>query len=546
MSVISTFIKKIFKTHNNETVNWEEKFKASQQENKRLQQEKERLSEELKERVDLVDDALRAEPVENSIIKNFADLIENDFKKELCNIEKGANSAENLSKLERILNEMQLIANCPKLHSKTIGAVGGGFSSGKSSFINSFFTSSEVELAKGVRPVTAIPSYVICDKDSAIQGISDNGGVFTIPTETYKKISHALLKKFKFDLKKIIKYITVLTPMEENYFKYLCLIDTPGYNAPGSGNTAYDFETARKYIKDAEFLIWTVDSDKGTIPKSDINFLDNLEFGKNPNKHLYIVINKAQLKKESDIKKIIDEIEETLDNDFSYAGISAYNSIKKEILASRKSNIYEFLTEHNKPSKKYAELSGMLLYVFKSYENEINRDYNEKDKKSKEVKKLRLQTLKEIDIDNTSNIERDLNKLERDLKPSEDLATRLGRVTVIKDKFAACLDNFCDSMGIDRNKLSEITADLQKSKTNVSSNIKTVTVPTETSVSAKQPVAEIKSTGNYYSDTAPAYVPAYKMKREKRRQIMNWIWGSLCIILIITLIINIIRNLLIS
>jgi len=527
MSVIKDLFKKNIKTHDNETV--------SIKDYEKLSEEKKELKEIISS-YDLVSDAHNAEPVENPIIKNFADLIENDFKKELCNIEKVANSAENLTKLEYILNEMQFIANCPKLHSKTIGAVGGGYSSGKSSFINSFFTGSKVKLAEGLKPVTAIPSYVICDKDSAIQGISDKGGVFPIKTEIYKKISHELLKKFKFDLKKIIKYITVLTPMEENYFKNLCLIDTPGYNAPGSGDTAYDFETARKYIKDAEFLIWSVDIEKGTIPNSDISFLEKLEFGIKPNKHLYVVVNKAQLKKENDIIKILDEIEETLDKNFSYAGISAYNSKKKEVLASRKRDIYEFLAEHNKPSRKYEELSGMLNDVFKSYEKEIRRDNNEKDKMRKEVKTLRLETLKEIDIDDTSNnFERGFKNLEGFFKQSEDLTKRLERVTVICNKFMTCLDDFCDSMGIDRGKhvekLSEIAADLSRNRTNVV---------------CEQPVAKISGGIKDSIDKSAYYVPPYKIKAEKKKRAMNLFLSSLCVILLIILIINIIMNLLLS
>jgi hypothetical protein len=249
--------------------------------------------------------------------------------------------------------------------------------------------------------------------------------------------------------------------MENKYFDNLCLIDTPGYNPPGSGNTAYDFETARKYIKDAEFLIWTVNIEDGTITKSDIDFLKNLEFGNNtdhPNKHLYIVASKAQVKTKDNIESILDKFEETLDDhDFSYEGISAYDSKKNELHTSRKKNIYEFLTEHNKSNRKYAELKGMIHNVFKQYIGKIHEDYDEKAAKRKEVKTLLLRALEggNIGLDDSSNkLEDGLNKLLRYFQSSEDLAKQIERVTVTRDKFMTCLDNFCDNMGIERKESS--------------------------------------------------------------------------------------------
>ena len=458
MSFITAFSKKVFHLfHKSETVKikgLEDKIKTMQQDNESLAKEVSENREKIRN-FDLVSDALKAEPVKNSFIDEFASLIDNDYSKELCNHVPGVNDAENLKIMQQILEEMKLIANCPNLHSKGIGAVGGGFSSGKSSFINSFFVGSEVKLAEGIKPVTAIPSYVICDQDSAIHGISFRGGLFPITIDMYKEISHEFLKSFSFDLKEIVTYTTVLTPMEEKYFKNLCLIDTPGYNPPDSGNTAHDFETARKYIKDAAFLIWIVGLDtNGTVPKSDIDFLSNLEFGANQNKPLYIVANKAQLKTKDDIENILDKFEETLDDfDISYAGISAYNSMKKELHASRKSDIYEFLAGHNKPSTKYADLKGMLHDVFKQYVGKVHEDDEEKNTKRKEVKTLLLNALESGNIgldDTSSKLEEGLNKLLRYFQSKEDLDKRIQRVTVTRDKFMACLDNFCDAMGIER------------------------------------------------------------------------------------------------
>ena len=105
----------------------------------------------------LVTDILKVVPADNVHIQQFHRLVRNDFK-EFCNKAVELNQMDDMELFEKIENEMNLIAHCPPIHSKTIGAIGGGFSSGKSSFINSFMLDDTVKLATGIIPVTVIPS----------------------------------------------------------------------------------------------------------------------------------------------------------------------------------------------------------------------------------------------------------------------------------------------------------------------------------------------------------------------------------------------------
>jgi hypothetical protein len=419
--------------------------------------DKEIIINEIKIRkYNFVSDALNAKRVENKYLIEFASLIENDYKKEFCNIESGTNDAENLRKLDQVLKEMQLITNCPLLYGKTIGAIGGGFSSGKSSFINSFITESKVKLAEGPTPVTVIPSYVICDQDTKINGISFRGGHFSISHEVYDEISHEFVKSFTFDLKELIKYTTVHVPMVNQYFDHLCLIDTPGYD---SGNSKQDYETAQKIIKDADFLIWSIAIDKnGTIPNSDIDFIYKLDLDKN--KPIYIVANKAQLITPNNRERKLDEFETILnDYDILYDGITAYNSYKKELLSSRKCDIYEFLSRHNKPSKKYNELRKIVNDVFKQYKVNIINEYEEKKVHREKVKLLLYNSLAtgKISIDDESSILEDgLNELLHYFSRKEVYDERIIRVDKLEEKFIKCLNGFCDDIGIDRKENSNM------------------------------------------------------------------------------------------
>lgn len=118
-------------------------------------------------------DILNAKPEENTYIKKFDSLVKDDFSV-FCDSVRDLNQMKDARDFDEIKEQMRLIANCPPLHSKMVGAVGGGFSSGKSSFINSFM-SGGVKLAEGIRPVTAIPSYVISGESPSINGLSYRG-----------------------------------------------------------------------------------------------------------------------------------------------------------------------------------------------------------------------------------------------------------------------------------------------------------------------------------------------------------------------------------
>lgn len=403
---------------------------------------------------------LNAKPEENTYIKKFDSLVKDDFSV-FCDSVRDLNQMKDVHDFDEIKNQMRLIANCPPLHSKTVGAVGGGFSSGKSCFINSFM-SGGVTLTEGIRPVTAIPSYVISGERPSIHGLSYRGGNFEIKEDLYKAISHEMLKKLKFDLKHILSYITVETNLDSSLFSNICLIDTPGYNAPDSGSTEQDMKIAKSYIKDAKFLIWIVGLDShGTINTSDFDFLDDdeLPFGKEKGKSLYVVANKAGEVTPSNHQKILDTFRDVLEGyGFDYAGISLYDSRKRNEYLYDKMNIRDFLSMQNVSTKKYVNLALPLKEIFDRYENHI-REKNRRDKEyQSKVQKLILDGMTSNAISLTSGakskLEDGLYELKKYFKP-EDLDSSLKTISELRKKFFECLDSFCEEMGIEKQELPE-------------------------------------------------------------------------------------------
>ena len=404
---------------------------------------------------DLISDAFNAEPLENEFLDKFKTMIEDDFMMKLCNEVQGANDAKNLEKMKGVLNEMRLIAECPELHSKSIGAIGGGFSSGKSTFINSFLegVKPEEKLAEGVNPVTVIPSYVVCDTDFRISGISFEGGRFSIASEMYKNLSHDNVKKSFSFLNRLVSYAAVHAPMKSEYFSNLCLIDTPGYNPQASGSTKRDATTARDSIKKAGFLVWLIGLDvNGTIPKGDIEFLREMKlFGIKSEYPLYIVANKARVKTQSAIEEILKDFEKTLnEKHLRYEGITAYDSKSKKVYAHRKKPLFDFFAEHNKPSKRYAGLKQTLNEVFADYIGAVREKYDWADAKRKEIVSIRLDVRENVGPDEGDKLAESLNSLMKSFKLEGTLEDANKKVRDIKDSFVTCLDDFCGKAKIPR------------------------------------------------------------------------------------------------
>ncbi len=266
----------------------------------------------------LISNLLSAKQSDNQGLAEFKRIFSEDFI-DFANKESSlAEEARMILDLQNIEHELDLIVNTEGIASKNIIAIGGGFSSGKSAFVSSFFKSNEIELPIGINPVTAIPSYITSGNKDLIKGLSKKGGSINISTSLYKELSHDFVKSFDFNLKDIMPAMVIETEIEK--YDQICFIDTPGYNpAATDGFTSEDKNTAQEFLEQANTLLWLIGLDSnGTIGQTDLDFLEALDLY---DKELYIIANKADLRAESDLEDILDEIEESLEDcDIPIAG----------------------------------------------------------------------------------------------------------------------------------------------------------------------------------------------------------------------------------
>lgn len=337
-----------------------------------------RTHQQLVTKYDLVGKILSSEPVKSESFEKFKEVYARfeDFQNEEdCMAEETAATKV----MQGIMDEIRMIVSFSNIYGKNIIAIGGGFSSGKSEFANSFFEKNERLLAIGIEPTTAIPTYITSGSSTSIKGYSKNGGIFGIEENIYKTLSHQFIKEFNFNLKEILPVMAIETPLK-NYDK-ICFVDTPGYN-PSSSSENYsdeDRNTANEYLKNAKSLIWMIGLDAtGTFPKSDMDFISELDLS---GKKLYVVANKADLKGSSDIKKILSEISGQLDDaDIDFEGISAFSSTKFQEFHFEKKSLFKFLEEENRSVQVKDEIIAEIEEVMNWYKNAI------KEKKSSTAK----------------------------------------------------------------------------------------------------------------------------------------------------------------
>jgi hypothetical protein len=348
--------------------------------------------------LDFIRAALSAEPDKNKLVEEYWDLLNGKFAEFIREEEAHKDDAAMLKKMQETGKKFEEIARFNSIKGKMIGAVGGGFSSGKSAFINSLMSNTSVQLKTDMKPTTAIPAYVSCNNggEPSITGYSSvgNGAKFEISPEIFESIDHEFLKELKFNLKSIIPYITVSCPLKEGYFEKICLIDTPGYDPAGTGFSSEDYETAVQHIGTADFLIWIINiKNNGTIPDSDLTVLKQLDKDRQLN-DLYIVANQADRRTEYEINDILENIMDTLDNaGIRYEGICAYASggLKQgAIFQTHGQDLYDFFKSHNFQSHAYMDIEKAI--------NDVFDDYKEKIEKQKKKFITNLKLLDQIDI----------------------------------------------------------------------------------------------------------------------------------------------------
>ncbi|MUU45684.1 acyl carrier protein [Helicobacter pylori] len=344
-------------------------------------------TEGLKERYDLIARILNAK-MENEGLEEYQSILDNEFLEFASGVDSLKEKEIALLTLQEIQKELQLVASYPSLFQKTIVAVGGGFSAGKSTFLNNLL-GLKLKLPEDIDPTTAIPTYCLKGQREVLMGFSQNGGMVELPNLAF---DHQFLKSLGFNLKEIMPFMLLSAPSAP--FEFLCFIDTPGYNPGNQGYTGGDKEASKESLKHAQYILWLISCERGGIESDDLEFLQELyEEGK----QVFIVLSRADRRTKSQLEEVAKKIRETLkDNGIEFLGIGAYSATRyqeyKEF--SEKSKVFnsleEFLMKLNQRSEKQNEILGYLYEVHRMYEKAIEQDASKFKRYQKALHSVKL------------------------------------------------------------------------------------------------------------------------------------------------------------
>ncbi len=237
-------------------------------------------------------------------------------------------------------------------------AVGGGYSSGKSSFLNNI-TGMGAVLPTGIEPVSMINTYIsFSDKTTKliVSGENCKKHIVKLNREVLDCIQHS--SKSKMYVSSVLNELYIKLPVTKNreYLKDLVFIDTPGYNNSDNANRENgkkDSDTALDALNDADALFWCIDIEAGTISQRDIEMLNERIDSNEGDFPFVVVFNKSDKKPANEVVKILQAADKECQRKlkqqpvdiiaFSSVGESSVYSLKTKKKATSENGVMKVL-----------------------------------------------------------------------------------------------------------------------------------------------------------------------------------------------------------
>ncbi len=399
-------------------------------------------TEGLEEHYDLIARILNAK-MENEGLEEYQSVLDNEFLEFASGVDSLKEKEIALLRLQEIKKELQLVASYPSLFQKTIVAVGGGFSAGKSTFLNNLL-GLKLKLPEDMNPTTAIPTYCLKGKKEVLMGFSQNGGMVELPNLAF---DHQFLKSLGFNLKEIMPFMLLSAPSVP--FEFLCFIDTPGYNPGNQGYTGGDKQASKESLKHAKHILWLISCERGGLESDDLEFLQELyEEGK----QVFIVLSRADSRTKRQLEEIAIKIRETLkDHGIEFLGIGAYSATKYQEIKefSEKSPVFDsiekFLKKLNKRSEKHNEILSVLYDVCLAYEKAIEQDADQFKRYQKALHSIKLDLMQKGFDDFSDASFNKIESLKKEFSEQEQSKREsLAQLNQVIDLFKESIDKVFD------------------------------------------------------------------------------------------------------
>lgn len=165
---------------------------------------------------------------------------------------------------------------------KKIVALGGGFSTGKSSFLNNLMgktVEGQVRLPTDTAASTSVPTYLMhADGEESIRAINlFDSRITDLTTDDVGILAHGFEEKSNLgvSLGQLIQRMFISTPRQP--YAHIAFLDTPGYSKPDNKDYSArtDEQIAKEQLNHSDFILWFVNG--SVLPQTDIDFLKQLD-----------------------------------------------------------------------------------------------------------------------------------------------------------------------------------------------------------------------------------------------------------------------------
>ena len=335
-----------------------------------------------------------------------------------------------------------------KLIGKNVVALGGGFSSGKSTFLNSMMD-CEI-MPSDITPSTSVPAYLIYGDKEEVYAINTFESKIAMQTEDVMLLSHGFGRndssEQEITLGHLLSNMFISTPNQR--FRNLVMLDTPGYSkAETAGYSARtDAKIAHTQLNSANFILWFVQADEGTVKDSDIKFIKSLH----ETIPKLIIVNKADNVQPDEIGIVVEKIKDTLNmKGIKYVDVLTYSSEFPEDY--QRDEIIEYLEQWNK-----SVFESRFAYNFKVIFTKCREYYDERLDEEKKTHSRLQHILADVSLD--SDDARDyLNYMDTSAKRNiAELKDMKANLKELQNKFFTEIKEIADKVNIEMPEPSEI------------------------------------------------------------------------------------------
>lgn len=352
-----------------------------------------------------------------------------------------------------------------KLIGKNIIALGGGFSSGKSSFLNALM--GRQILPADIDPSTSVPTYIVSGDKHEVMGINVFDAQVRMQPRDIRKIAHGFGELENDDDEKVSDAVTLGHILENIFFSTplhqysnVAFLDTPGYSKPDSEkySAKTDEQISRGQLNSSNYILWFVQADAGTITEEDVKFIKTLR----EDIPKLIVVNKADKKNLADLKEIMAKIRSNLDlKGIRYVDVCAFSCRMEQIDDDGLSSFIEAETERLRGQietwnqeiyeSNFARNFKVLFVRCKDfYEDEIEEESRRLTRLNTSITKLMAE---DIDAEILEPLQQMVKDAQVSVNELKDIRRRLKEV---QDEFFTEIKYISDIVGIAMPEPSEI------------------------------------------------------------------------------------------